>query len=70
MYSYSSCLLRMTSTSFQHAIEQCVFIWGRVSCEGGGVIIQRSVCKLVVFIPVHAFQLNLLDFFHPYNLGR
>lgn len=70
MYSYSSCLLRMTSTSFQHAIEQCVFIWGRVSCEGGGVIIQWSVCKLVVFIPVHAFQLNSAGFLSPLQLRK
>lgn len=31
----------------------------------GGVIIQRSVCKLVVFIPVHTFQLNSAGFLSP-----
>lgn len=29
MYSYSSCLLRMTSTSFQQVTGERVFIWGR-----------------------------------------
>lgn len=36
----------------------------------GGVIIQRSVCKLVVFIPVHAFQLNSAGFLSPLQLKK
>jgi hypothetical protein len=35
MYSYSSCLLRMTSTSFQQATGERVFIWGRSSAGAG-----------------------------------
>lgn len=36
----------------------------------GGVIIQRSVCTLVVFIPVHAFQLNSAGFLSPLQLTK
>lgn len=52
MYSYSSCLLRMTSTSFQHAIEQCVFIWGGAQELQEGAFLKDQ-CNWVVLIPTH-----------------
>lgn len=56
MYSYSSCLLRMTSTSFQHAIEQCLFIWGGAQELQEGAFLKDQ-CNWVVLIPhTYAFQ--------------